>query len=233
MPAKKWKKHSIMSDILLSAGVLLLVAVIAYEAAYYPWGALLSSLGIMEARPLADPPPLPQVAAQVSAKGWEESVDTPAVFPEPQALGGFLVSRPAISVSAIGIIKIPAISISENLVEGGGDELFYGVGHIPGTSLPGQEGNCVLAGHRNYLIMHPFRHLDMMDIGDKVLVEYEETRYTYEVFDTFVVEADNLSVLNPQEQEKELLTLVTCTPVLSPTKRLIVWCRPVANTVLH
>ncbi len=215
------RKRGIVSGFLTVIGIVMLALSIAYQAYYYPWGALLSSLGLSDAQELSDPAPIP-----VSVQSIESSFTVQQGVPEPSALGSFFAARPALDITAIGSIKLPAIGISENLVEGGGDELFYGVGHIPGSALPGDAGNCVLAGHRNYYIMHPFRHLDKLEMGDEVIISYNNIKFRYVVYDSFVVEPQDTDVLAPQEGEEQMLTLVTCTPVLNPTKRLIVWCRP-------
>ncbi len=221
---QRQKKRPLFSTVLIAIGIVMLAVSVTYQAYYYPWGALLSSLGLVSGQELPDPDPIP-------ASVWVEKSsitvsEQSKELQNPNAMGSFFTPRPALDITAVGSIKLPSIGISENLVEGGGDELFYGVGHIPGSALPGEQGNCVLAGHRNYYIMHPFRHLDKLENGDEVIVKYGSQEYRYLAFRTFVVEADDRSALLPQDGEDELLTLVTCTPVLNPTNRLIVWCRP-------
>ncbi len=221
------RKKGLVSALFIVAGIVMLTVSVAYQALYYPWGALLSSLGLVSEQELPDPDPIPaSVSVHKSSFSVIEQVEPKGEMQNPNAMGSFFAPRPALDITAVGSIKLPAIGISENLVEGGGDELFYGVGHIPGSALPGEKGNCVLAGHRNYYIMHPFRHLDKLENGDDVIVKYNNQEYRYVVVDSFVVKADDLSALAPQEGEDELLTLVTCTPVLNPTDRLIVWCTP-------
>lgn len=215
-------RHAV-STAFIMLGILMLTLSIAWQAYYYPWRALAATLGLVPQGELPDPRPIPEMAVQVSAGSFQASDDTVA---SPNTLGSFFTPRPEMAITAAGYIKLPSIGISENLVEGGGDELFYGVGHIPGSAAPGEAGNCVLAGHRNYYIMHPFRHLDKLEPGDEVELRYADTKYRYEVLRSFVVTPDDLSVLGPQPDEPELLTLVTCTPVLNPVNRLIVWCRP-------
>ncbi len=216
------KRHPFFSKLIVLLGILLIAVSVAYEAVYYPWGQLLASLGLSAQRELPDPKPLPVFAQADEPAGQQEAASSSPALPN---LGSFFAARPEIALQSLGVIKLPAIGISENIVEGMGDELFYGVGHVEDTALPGEEGNCVLAGHRNYLVMHPFRHLDMLKEGDTVTIEYGEDTYTYEVFRSFTVSPDALDVLSPQEEEAHLLTLVTCTPVLNPVNRLIVWCR--------
>ncbi|SDM66312.1 class D sortase [Acetanaerobacterium elongatum] len=215
------KRHSLLSNIIVVLGILLIAVSVAYEVIYYPWGRVLGSLGVAPQTELPNPKPLPVFA---QAEQTAESAATVSA-PTPQSLGDFFAARPKMNLTPLGVIKLPEIGISENIVEGSGDELFYGVGHIKGTALPGEAGNCVLSGHRNYIVMHPFRHLNLLAEGDTVTIEYEGKTYTYEVFKTFTVSPEQTDVLAPQKEENHLLTLVTCTPVLNPVNRLIVWCR--------
>lgn len=153
----------------------------------------------------------------------------------PTSIEGVVNSQSGVSTNTleqIGTIKIPAIQLSENIVEGSDHELLYGVGHVRGSADLGQPGNCVLAGHRNYIQMHPFRFMDRLKVGDMVYVSTEKYQYTYEIYEILTVEAYDNWVLEPQIEEESMLTLVTCTPVLNPVNRLIAWGRLVETTPL-
>ncbi len=98
--------------------------------------------------------------------------------------------------------------------------------HLPFTGFPWQEeANIYIAGHR---IGFPgtnsdmaFYDLDKVKNGDEVYLEDAEGRqYTYEVFETMVVEPTDLSVLKRVEG-KNIVSLQTCT-LPDYTKRLIV-----------
>lgn len=128
----------------------------------------------------------------------------------------------------IGKLEIPSISVDLLLLEGSsGRELRYGAGRVTSTSLPGQIGNCAIAGHRDYTFGTYFSRLDEVKNGDLITVDYQGTVYQYEVYDSFVVEPTEVSVLEPTEQA--VLTLITCTPRGKSTHRLIVRAQLVAN----
>ncbi len=102
----------------------------------------------------------------------------------------------------------------------------YAAIRLPYTGFPWQEeANVYIAGHR---IGFPgtnsdlaFYDLDKVVDGDEVLLEDADgRRYTYEVFETKVVEPTDLSVLKRVEG-KNMVTLQTCT-LPDYTKRLIV-----------
>lgn len=131
------------------------------------------------------------------------------------------VVEPAYQPTVLGRVKIPKINESLLLVEGvKSKDLKLGAGHIPGTAMPGEIGNCAIAGHRNYTFGSYFNRLDEVAIGDKVTVEYGKKSFTYEVYEILVVLPEDTSVLN-QTKDDKVLTLITCTPVRVATHRLI------------
>jgi Sortase (surface protein transpeptidase) len=214
--SEKWKKR--IPNILIGIGVVCILGFAIHEGIQYPWQALFASWGWIELpEELPDPNPLPADALNpdIDATLSSSLAEVPGMF----------ASRPQMNLTKLGVIKIPRIQISENIVEGVGDEMYYAVGHYPGSAMPGEKGNCFLAAHRVYVYMRPFRHLDKMKIGDYVYISDDTNTYTYEVFKLFEIEADENWILQPQEEEDYLLTLLTCTPIPSFTHRLICWAK--------
>ena len=120
-----------------------------------------------------------------------------------------------------GIIEIPALSVKAAILEGTDDRaLKYTVGHYPGTANPGEKGNCVLLGHRNYVYGHYFRKLNELKTGDSVIIRRGNDTFTYTVAESFVVEPEDVWVL--EATEDAVLTMITCTPVPTYTHRLII-----------
>lgn len=123
--------------------------------------------------------------------------------------------------SIMGLLIIPKISLEEAVREGSTNSvLSSALGHMEGTALPGEEGNCCIAGHRNYTFGKYFNRLNEMEIGDLIEIETYDADYTYEVYDIFVVEPTEISVLD--EIEGNNLTLITCTPLFIGSHRLII-----------
>lgn len=94
------------------------------------------------------------------------------------------------------------------------------MGHFEGTALPGEKGNCSIAGHRSYTYSEFFNRLDELAIGDEITIKTPKGSFKYVVYDKFVVEPSRVEVLDATEDAT--LTLVTCTPVRIATHRLIV-----------
>lgn len=126
------------------------------------------------------------------------------------------------SPTVIGRIKILAVEIDLLLIEGtSAAELNWGAGHIIGSALPGEVGNCSIAGHRNYVFGSYFSRLDEIVVGYTITLNYKKTDYQYVVDEIFVVEPDDVSVLKSVAGQSTV-TLITCTPKGSNTHRLIV-----------
>ena len=140
-------------------------------------------------------------------------------------------SVPAIGTHGlIGRIVIPRLLLSAMVVEGvDKTTLRRVVGHIPGTALPGQPGNVVLAGHRDTL----FRPLKDLRIKDEIQFSTLNGDFQYVVESLLIVEPENVGVLAPSAEN--MLTLVTCYPFFyigAAPKRFVVRARQVPPQTL-
>ncbi len=106
------------------------------------------------------------------------------------------------------------------------DAMHDGTAHVKGTGFPWQRGaNVYIAGHR---VGFPgtksdlvFWDLDKLQKGDEVfLTDADGERYTYEVFDKFVVDPGAVRVLRPVPG-KSIVSLQTCT-LPDYSRRLVV-----------
>ncbi|QQR54857.1 class D sortase [Candidatus Peregrinibacteria bacterium] len=104
--------------------------------------------------------------------------------------------------------------------------LTQGVVHFPGTAEPGQQGNAFLTGHSSNVLWEQsayntvFALLPKIKIGDEIWVTYNQTEYRYTVTERKEVSPKDVSVL--KQGEGKTLTLVTCTPVGTTLRRLVV-----------
>jgi LPXTG-site transpeptidase (sortase) family protein len=134
---------------------------------------------------------------------------------------------PKIAVNAP--LLFPATTDPDELLQ----ELEHGVIHYPGTSIPGQEGNAFVTGHSsNYAwsqgnYKSVFALLDQLEIGDEIIVYFEKHKYVYRVSDHRTVAASDTSVLEPSDDTR--LTLMTCWPVGTIARRLIVTAQLVVS----
>jgi sortase A len=109
--------------------------------------------------------------------------------------------------SVVGRIEIGRLGMAVIIVEGtDGRTLRRAVGHIPGTALPGEQGNVAITGHRDTF----FRALRNIRKDDEVTLTTLNGAYRYRVDSMMVVAAEDTTVLN--ESGEAILTLVTCYP---------------------
>jgi sortase A len=107
----------------------------------------------------------------------------------------------------IGRIQIERLGLSAVVAQGDSPSVLRrAVGHVPGTALPGEDGNIALAGHRDTF----FRALRRTREGDVITIATAEGEYQYEVQFTAVVPPTDMQVL--RSSGKEELTLITCYP---------------------
>jgi LPXTG-site transpeptidase (sortase) family protein len=109
--------------------------------------------------------------------------------------------------SLVGRLEIPRLKFSAIVLEGSDSRtLRLGVGRIPGTAEPGQEGNLVLGGHRDTF----FRPLRGIRAGDFITLATAAGPYRYVVEWTAVVDPRDTGSLHATSERS--LTLVTCYP---------------------
>ena len=136
-----------------------------------------------------------------------------------------VVRREPLEGDAIARIAIPAIGVSEYVIEGTDlGSLRRGPGHYPETPLPGEPGTVAIAGHRT-TYGAPFREIDQLDPGDRIVVDMPDGRFVYRVERTVIVDDQDLSVLEPAGYRRLLLS--ACHPLYSAAQRIIVFARQV------
>lgn len=129
----------------------------------------------------------------------------------------------ALGYGVLGAIEIPRLNIS-SIVEEGVDSstLWEAVGHMPGTALPGQNGNSALASHRDTY----FRGLAEVRTGDLIVFKSPTANFRYRVESTRIVDAQATDAL--PDSATPTLSLITCYPFhyLGPApQRFIVTAR--------
>lgn len=121
-------------------------------------------------------------------------------------------------------IDIPKINVYLPVQHGTGAEtLEKSVGHVVGTSLPvgGSSTHAVLSAHSGMASSKLFSDIDQLEKGD--------TFYIHVLGEVLAYEVDNINTVLPTdtsllqiEDNKDLVTLVTCTPFGVNTHRLLV-----------
>lgn len=121
------------------------------------------------------------------------------------------------------------LSIDNVLIEGrvfqgtSSQAMDSGFWHFPISKYPGQKGNAVIIGHR-FLNLPPakdtFFNLDKVKIGDEIVLKHDEGEWKYIVTEIKIVDENDISVVKDTDDYR--LTLITCTPLWTSEKRLVV-----------
>lgn len=131
-------------------------------------------------------------------------------------------------------ISIPKLGIKGAIVEINSPTLSpdNALGHYTGTALPGESGTMFIYGHsvlpffynpRNYKTI--FSTLGDLETGDSIILEYENRKFTYKVDSKSIVYPDQINPLaeyKPKYLNEKYITLMTCWPAGTKTKRLLV-----------
>ncbi|MFI5522113.1 class E sortase [Streptomyces platensis] len=137
-----------------------------------------------------------------------------------------------------GIMYIPKLDVKAPIAEGIDKHkvLDHGlIGHYDKnsgikTAMPwDKKGNFAVAAHRN-THGEPFRYVNRLTKGDKIIVETKSSYYTYEMESILPqTSPSNTSVIGPVPpgsgftRPGRYITLTTCTPEFTSTYRMIVW----------
>lgn len=128
------------------------------------------------------------------------------------------------------VLYIPKIKVSAPIIWDAPEneilsKLKDGVVHYSPTAKPGEIGNVFIIGHSsgffwqgNYTQV--FTLLDKLVIGDKIYIKDKDKEYAYQVANIITVKPNQTEVLNPSD--KPILSLMTCVPVGTNLKRLVV-----------
>ncbi|MDU1022738.1 MAG: class C sortase [Peptoniphilus harei] len=124
----------------------------------------------------------------------------------------------------IGYIDIPKIGQQIPVYAGTSEDVLqHACGHLEGTSLPigGKDTHAVITAHRGLPQVKLFRDLDKMEVGDLFFFTNVKETLAYKVDQILVVEPWNFEPVLVVEG-KDLMTLLTCTPYMINSQRLLV-----------
>lgn len=213
-----WKKK-----LLILSTVMMVVSVVGLGAIYGP-------LVIAEGRYL--------VTAQLKQEsgGFGELLaqkleGQASVAPDVQ----FSIVIPKIQARSKVIANVDAGNKREYLAA-----LKQGVAHAAGTGLPGVKSDVnrtvVLFAHSTDAPWNMARYnavfylLYKLTVGDQIQVYFQGVRHDYQVEETQIVPASDLSYFAKQTQ-KEILVLQTCYPPGTTLKRLVVIARRIGTLI--
>jgi len=174
---------------------LLGVCLAAHLQSFFPLISL-GRLGQIIAASQASPLPLTPLSSDVDVHLWAKA--------RIKAYRSSLALR---LPGPIAVLTIPHIRLTAPIFNGTDEEtLNRGVGRVPGTAMPGEDGNLAIAGHRDGF----FRSLKDIAVGDLIEIKSQFESETYIVNSKEIVSPDDVRVL--QAGPINTATLITCYP---------------------
>ncbi len=155
-----------------------------------------------------------------------DPASTVKVGPEPRLI------IPKINVDTPVFYDIPTDKASQDKA------MENGIAHFAisgANSHPGEIGNTVLSGHSSNDVFARgdykfiFMQLDKLQVGDTIYANYKGTRYTYVVTKKREVSPTDVGALIYKTDKPEM-TLITCTPLGTALRRLLVTAEQVYPT---
>lgn len=142
---------------------------------------------------------------------------------------GIDLSEYGLEGNIIGFISIPKMEVELPIFLGANtDNMLKGAVHLTETSYPvgGENSNSVIAAHRGYFKAEMFRHIDKLEVGDDIYIRNFRETLTYRVTETKIISPTDVWELLIQPGH-DMVTLITCHPLLSDRQRYVVYCERV------
>ena len=159
---------------------------------------------------------LAKVITEIEQQFSNNTGNTNSVEPVKVQYNGFDV---------VGLIEIPSINIKYPIINKTNDTTMkYSITKFSGGEI-NSIGNFTVAGHNN-LNGTMFGKVKRLKIGDQIkLTDLYNNTVTYEIFDIYSVDPNDVSCLDSVEENTKEVTLITCTN--GHLKRLITKAREV------
>lgn len=214
-PKQRVSVVGILGEVFITAGVLVL--------AFLGWQVWLNDIIVGQEQQ--------QEAIELS-ESWDRGESTaPAPVDRPDPGEPLVAEAPGNAVKFATLI-VPRFGPEweKPVAEGVGihDVLNNGIGHYPGTQMPGEVGNTAYAAHRTGWGA-PFGDIGNLQVGDSIYIETEAGWYRY-VFRSFeYVMPTGVEVLEPVPQAPgatptdRIITLTSCNPKTTAAERIIAY----------
>ena len=157
--------------------------------------------------------------------------ETPDAFYRPEEVSGYTDTLDVSGTGIMGYITISKIGVELPVYHGTSDGVLQvAAGHLEGSSLPvgGAGTHAVISAHRGLPSAKLFTNLDELEVGDTFTITVLDRVLTYEVDQISIVLPTETDLLQPVE-DKDYVTLMTCTPYGINTHRLLVRGKRIEN----
>ncbi|WP_229384770.1 class E sortase [Microbacterium allomyrinae] len=222
-PRRRTSVVVVLGELLITAGVIVLL--------YVAWQLWLGDM---------------IYGAERNATGHELSEEWAEAYEPPVASETAEPTDPAAPVTApppvlaepadaetFALMRIPRFGSDYAVPMAGGTSRArtldpIGIGHYPGTKMPGEVGNFAVAAHRTTW-GKPFNRIAELHVGDAIVIETQEGWYTYRFRTLEYVTPDEVEVLLPVPQAMNVpagtayITMTSCSPMFSLAERIVAY----------
>lgn len=217
-PRRRTSVVGVIGEVLITAGVIVLL--------YVVWQLWVGDMIYGAER---------NATAQERSQEWAQEyeavapVDEPA---EPVTADPIVLPEPA-DAEVFGVMRIPRFGEDYGYEIAGGVTRArtldpIGIGHYPGTKMPGETGNFAVAAHRTTW-GKPFNRIADLHVGDAIVVETKDGWYTYRFRTLEYVQPSEVEVLLPVPQAMDVpagtayITMTSCSPMFSMAERIVAY----------
>lgn len=219
-PRRRTSVVGVLGELLLTLGVVVLL--------YVAWQMWVGDLIYGAER---------NATGTALSEQWARDFDADPLPPpdsdaEPVTAEPILLTEPA-DGEEFAVMRVPRFGADYAVPMAGGvsrpitlDPI--GIGHYPGTAMPGQPGNFAVAAHRTTWGA-PFHRIAELRLGDAIVVETADGWYTYRFRTLEYVTPDQVDVLLPVPQAMDVpagtayITLTSCSPLYSLAERIVAY----------
>ncbi|WP_345801006.1 class E sortase [Microbacterium sp. AZCO] len=226
-PRRRASFVGVLGEVLITAGVVVLLYV-----AWQMWvGDLIyGAERSAQAQEYSDSWQQEYEAQHPSPSSSESS--TPAPAPADVTADPIALPQPE-DAQVFGTMHIPRFGADYAVPIAGGITRAHtldpiGIGHYPGTQMPGDVGNVALAAHRTTW-GKPFNRIADLHVGDAIVIETPDGWYTYRFRTLEYVKPSAVEVLLPVPQmtgvaaNGRYLTMTSCSPMYSLAERIVAY----------
>ncbi len=205
----------VLGELLITAGVVVLL--------FLGWQIWINDLLVGNEQ---------QTEAQELSQEWDKGEGAPAAPVDRPDPGEPVVATAPGNAERFATLIVPRFGAdyTRPIAEGVGvhDVLNVGIGHYPGTQMPGQVGNFAIAGHRTGWGA-PLADIVNLQVGDSIYIETADGWYRYVFRSSEYVMPTGVNVLEPvpqlvgQSPTDRIITVTSCNPPLTAAERVIAY----------
>jgi sortase A len=221
-PRRRVSVVGVIGELLITAGVVALL--------YVSWQMWIGDIIIGSERAAEADALSQQWQEQYEAQATAEPTPTETPTGEPAAIEPVVLPE-AKDAEVFGTMWVPRWGTDYHQKIAGGTSRArtldpIGIGHYPGTPMPGAEGNVALAAHRT-TFGKPFNRIADLHVGDAIVIETQDGWYTYRFRTLEYVTPDAIEVTLPVPQQSGVeangryLTMTSCSPMYSLAERIV------------